>query len=168
MTVPPREGPMQAPTSEAAVERVLGLCRVPARELDRRFRTSDAGRVPQGPVVGAMMALPGTPLARPIARLVRALAWQGKVFEPERGEVVNRILAFRIKAVRARVYRAASWLDGRPCIVLDYAPTSLLAAAVRDELREIEPGLWLGLAYLGRTRILRFALAGEGDAGGSR
>jgi hypothetical protein len=32
---------------------------------------------------------------------------------------------------------------------------------VRDEIREIEPGLWLGLAYLWRTRVVRVALAGE-------
>jgi hypothetical protein len=32
---------------------------------------------------------------------------------------------------------------------------------VRDEIRELEPGLWLGLAYMWRTRVARFALAGE-------
>jgi hypothetical protein len=107
------------------------------------------------------MLLPGTALAKPIAHLVRALAWQGKVFDAERGELANSILLFRINAVRAKVLQGHSWLDGRPCIVLDYSQTSLLAPMVRDEIREIEPGLWLGLAYMWRARVLRFALAGE-------
>jgi hypothetical protein len=99
--------------------------------------------------------------AEPIAHLVRALAWQGKVFDAERGELANSILLFRINAVRAKVLQEQSWFDGRPCIVLDYSETSLVAPMVRDEIREIEPGLWLGLAYLWRARVLRFALAGD-------
>jgi hypothetical protein len=155
---------MQVSERGSAWERVLGLCDVPGRELDRLFRASPPGTVPEGPVVGALMALPGTPLARPIAQLVRALAWQGKVFEPHRGELVNSILLFRIKAVRARVHQGPSRLDGRPCIVLDYSKTSLVAPMVRDELREIEPGLWLGLAYVWGARVLRFALAHNAPA----
>jgi hypothetical protein len=51
---------------------------------------------------------------------------------------------------------------------LDYSQTSLLAPMVRDEIREIEPDLWLGLAYMWRTRVLRFALAGEVTAAPDR
>jgi hypothetical protein len=159
---------MQATARGSALDRVLSLCDVPGRELDRRFRASAPGTAPEGPVVGALMALPGTPLARPIAQLVRALAWQGKVFDPHRGEMVNSILVFRIKAVRARVHRGPSRLDGRPCTVLDYSGTSLVASMVRDEIREIEPGLWLGLAYVWGARVLRFALAQDAPAGGGR
>jgi hypothetical protein len=39
---------------------------------------------------------------------------------------------------------------------------------VRDEIREIEPGLWLGLAYVWGARVLRFALAQDAPAGGGR
>jgi hypothetical protein len=159
---------MQVSERGSASERVLGLCEVPGRELDRLFGASAPGAVPEGPVVGALMALPGTPLARPIAQVVRALAWQGKVFEPHRGELVNSILLFRIKAVRARVHQGPSRLDGRPCIVLDYAKTSLVASMVRDEIREIEPGLWLGLAYVWGARVLRFALAQDAPAKSGR
>ena len=152
---------MHLAATSSGYGRVLSLCEVTGQELDRRYRASGSGALPAGPVTGAIMLLPGTPLARPIAHLVRALAWQGKVFHADRGELVNRILLFRINAVRAKVREGRSWFDGRPCIVLDYSETSLLASMVRDEIREIEPGLWLGLAYMWRTRVLRFALAGE-------
>ena len=152
---------MEVAATGSAYDRVLSLCQVTGKELDRRFRASGPGALPAGPVVGAMMLFPGTPLAKPIAHLVRAFAWQGKVFQADRSELVNRILLFRIKAVRAKVLQGHSWFNGRPCTVLDYSQTSLVAPMVRDEIREIEPGLWLGLAYMWRTRVARFALAGE-------
>jgi hypothetical protein len=40
-----------------------------------------------------------------------------------------------------------SWLDGKDCIVLDYSETSLLAQWILDEIRQIEPGLYLGKVY---------------------
>jgi hypothetical protein len=88
----------------------------------------------------------------------------GKGIRCRAGELVNRILPFRFNAVRAKVTRGKSWLDDRPCTVFDYSGRSLVASMVRDEIREIEPGLWLGLAYMWRARVLRFALAGEVQA----
>jgi hypothetical protein len=155
----------------AGARRLLELCALSGRELDRRFRAGTSGRLPDGPAEGVLMVLPGSPLARPAARLLRALAWQGKVFEASRGELVNRVSLFRIRAVRAKVYAGQSWIDGRPCIVLDYAGASRLAGMVRDEIREIEPGLWLGLVYVWGTRVMRFALVhdpGDGEAGDAR
>ena len=159
---------MHLAATSSGYERVLSLCEVTGQELDRRFRASGPGAVPAGPVTGAIMLLPGTPLAKPIAHLVQALAWQGKVFHAERGELVNRILLFQINAVRAKVLQGQSWFDGRPCTVLDYSETSLVAPMVRDEIREIEPALWLGFAYMWRTRVVRFSLAGELAAASDR
>ena len=42
--------------------------------------------------------------------------------------------------------------------MLDYSRTSLVARAVRDELREVSPGVYLGLVFLGRWHVLDFAL----------
>ena len=90
------------------------------------------------------------------------LFWQGKVFNPEQGGLINRILPFRFRAFRAKVYKDASWIDGKQTIVLDYSKTSLLARKVRDEIREVAPGLYLGKAYWGRTRVLDFTLRAPG------
>jgi hypothetical protein len=50
-------------------------------------------------------------------------------------------------------------VDGRPCIVIDYSKTSLIACLIRDEIREVAPGLYLGVVFLGRMKILNFALS---------
>ena len=65
-----------------------------------------------------------------------------------------------VKAIVARVYHTASWLDGRECIVLDYSKTSLLARKIRDEIRLIDPAtrLYLGKVWWGKTRLIDFAL----------
>ena len=61
-------------------------------------------------------------------------------------------------AIVAKVYQSPSWLDGKECTVLDYSETSLIAHRVRDEIREVAPGLYLGVVFWGREKILNFAL----------
>ena len=64
-----------------------------------------------------------------------------------------------MRAIKADVYVDASRLDGRPCIVLDYSKTSRVAGWVRDEIREVAPGLYIGLVYVRSRRApLHFAL----------
>ena len=66
---------------------------------------------------------------------------------PRRASLRNRILPFGLNAIIAKVYKAPSWLDGKECIVLDYSETSLVAHWIRDEIRLIGPGLYLGKVY---------------------
>jgi hypothetical protein len=73
------------------------------------------------------------------------LIWQGKVFDGSGAGAVNRF--FGLPVVRARVYQDRSWLDGAPSLVLDYSQTSRIYAANRDEVRQVAPGLFLGLMY---------------------
>jgi hypothetical protein len=63
--------------------------------------------------------------------------------------MINRVLG--LHAVKARVFVGTSWLDGRPSLIMDYCGTSRLFPNVRDEMREIEPGLYVGLTYLRRA-----------------
>src|SRR4029077_5032466 len=88
---------------------------------------------------------------------------EGKVFErdtknPNRGVLKNKILLLGHKAIEANVYKDKSWFDGKECIVLDYSETSLIAKKVRDEIREIEPGFYLGIVFWGKKRTIDFAL----------
>ena len=129
-----------------------------ADELDQLFRQSDAGEIPSGEAEGTVLIRPGTELAGPAAKLVHLLVWQGKVFDPERGELRNEILPFGIKAVRAKVYKAPSWLDGKETIVLDYSDTSVVAHWIRDEIRDVGRGTYLGLVFWERHKVLHFAL----------
>ncbi|HET6520333.1 MAG TPA: hypothetical protein VFG47_11050 [Geminicoccaceae bacterium] len=146
-----------APSPPRVTDDPFDLCRLSGRELDELFRRSPAGAVPDGEAEGVGLVLTGTPLGRPMARALR-LAWRGKVFDAAGGTLVNRVLPFRLRAVRAKVYEGRSRLDGGPCIVLDYARTSLVARMVRDEIREVAPGLYLGQSYWGGVRLFRFAL----------
>jgi hypothetical protein len=129
-----------------------------SRQIDELYRRSPSGTIPDGPAHGTAILAPGTAVAPLIARFVRAVGWQGKVFDRQHGELLNSITPLRILAVRARVYHGESWLDGRESIILDYSRTSLLARWVRDEIREVSPGVYLGFAYVFRIRVIAFAL----------
>ena len=127
-------------------------------ELDALFRRSAAGAIPVGPTKGTVLLAPGTEVAWPAKRLIHWLAWRGKIFNPEKGDLLNIVSMFGVKAVRAKVYKGPSWLDQAETIVLDYSKTSRIAHKVRDEIREVSPGVYLGLVYWGRNRILYFTL----------
>ncbi|MDD1630825.1 MAG: hypothetical protein LUP91_01310, partial [Methylococcaceae bacterium] len=88
---------------------------------------------------------------------------QGKVFDlfcprGDAGLLVNKITPFSLTFIVAKVYRDDSWLDGKDTIVIDYSCTSFFAKLIRDEIREIEPGVYLGKVWWRKKRILDFAL----------
>jgi hypothetical protein len=108
---------------------------------------------------GQALIASGTFAARPMVAFVRLLAWQGKEFDSRGRTLRNLISPFGVRAIKADVYIDASRLDGRPCIVLDYSKTSRVAGWIRDEIREVEPGLYVGLVYVRSRRApLHFAL----------
>lgn len=127
-------------------------------ELDTLFRRSEAGEIPDGEAEGTVLIAPGTTLEGPAEKLIHLLIWKGKVFDRKQGELRNEILPFGVKAVRAKVYKEPSWFDQKETIVLDYSKTSLVAHWIRDEIRSVAPGIYLGLVYWNRDRILHFAL----------
>ena len=92
------------------------------------------------------------------AKVAHLVAWQGKVFDREKGELLNKIGPLGLKAIRAQVYKEPSWFDGKETIVLDYSDTSLVAHWIRDEIREVSPRLYLGLVFWERDKILHFSL----------
>jgi hypothetical protein len=72
--------------------------------------------------------------------------------------VVNKVSPFGLNLIVAKTYLSKSWMDGKDTIVIDYSGTSLFARKIRDEIREVVPGLYLGKVWLGKMRILDFAL----------
>jgi hypothetical protein len=127
-------------------------------QLDDLFKASPAGDIPDGPAKGTAIIAPGTSYTANIAEIINHFGWQGKVFDAKKGVLKNRILAFGLEAVIAKVYKGKSWLDDKECIVLDYSETSLIAHWVRDEIRQIGPGFYLGKVYYGKTRLIDFCL----------
>jgi hypothetical protein len=136
------------------------LLRKSREELDALFAASPAGPIPAGEATGTAIVCPRTFCACVLACFARWFLWQGKVFRPEESCLRNRITPFSLTAIKADVYRGESWFDGRECIVIDYAKTSLVAKFVRDEIRLIAPGLYLGQVYLGQNRkpALKFSV----------
>ena len=127
-------------------------------QLDDLFRASPPGEIPDGEAKGTAIVAPGTTYSEEIAEFVNHFAWQGKTFDSGKGVLRNRILPLGLNAIIAKVYKAPSWLDGKECIVLDYSDTSLLARWIRDEIRQIGPGTYLGKVYWDKKRLIDFAL----------
>jgi hypothetical protein len=137
------------------VEQLLAMTQT---ELDELFRASPPGEIPDGSAKGTAIIAPGTRYSLPISEIINIFGWQGKVFDAEKGLLKNKVLPFGIEAVVAKVYKDKSWLDGQECIVLDYSDTSLLAHYIRDEIRLIGPGFYLGKVYWAKNQLIDFCL----------
>lgn len=127
-------------------------------QLDDLFRASPPGDIPNGSAKGTAIIAPGTRYSEPIAEMINYFGWQGKVFDAQKGLLKNKISMFGFEAIVARVYKGPSWLDGKECIVLDYSDTSLVAQWIRDEIRLIGPGFYLGKVYWSKERLIDFCL----------
>lgn len=141
-TPSPQGSPMASPLMP--ITSLEQLVRMSPPELEQLYAQSGPGAIPSGPVRGRAIPYPGTRLAVPASRVSRAL-WQGKVFLNQESKAVNRFFGLRI--IRGQVFYGESWRDGGPAIILDYGQTSWLYANYRDEIREVAPGLYLGLMF---------------------
>src|SRR3984893_9447905 len=137
---------------------ISNLLAMSQTELDDLFKNSPAGPIPDGTADGTAIIAPGTVFSSDIAKIVNVFAWQGKTIDGAHGVLRNRILPMGLNAIVAEVYKAPSWLDQKECIVLDYSKTSLVAQWIRDEIREVAPGIYLGIVYWGKKKLIHFAL----------
>lgn len=83
----------------------------------------------------------------PVAIALGGLAgWQGKRFLGA-GQATN--VTATGERLPLHVALDASWLDGRPAWRLDYGAAAPLPwRRVRDEVRELAPGCWLGMTLV--------------------
>lgn len=156
------------PTTTEPITDPAEFLKLSAEQLDEIFRNAPAGNIPQGEGEGTAIIAPGTVVSDTIAKFVHIFSWKGKVFEPDpmhpHGTTLkNRLLLLGTKAIIAQVYKRDSWLDGKECIVLDYSQTSFVAHWIRDEIREVTPGVYLGIVWWGKDkahahRLIHFAL----------
>jgi hypothetical protein len=110
-----------------------------------------------GDLRGRMLAWPG--LARgPVAALLRRWAassrfpWRGKSFTPgdQRGEGINRVVLDRFRLYRFETCIGRSRAGDFDAVQLDYdrPDNPFFIRPIRDEIRELSPGLYLGQAWL--------------------
>ena len=147
---------LTAVADEAApTYRTEDLARLSWAELECIYRQAEPGRIPHGFAAGRVVYCQDTFLAGAKSGLSHVL-WRGKHFCAEEGTLVNQWCLLR--AIHARVSPGPSWLDGKPAIILDYSCTSRVWSDVRDEMREVSPGVYLGAMYLRRCPEPRLKL----------
>lgn len=126
--------------------------------LDKLFSDSESGDIPNGEAKGTAIIAPGASYNQAVAQVISYFAWQGKIFDAKSGTLKNEITPFGLRAIIAKVYKGDSWFDHKPCIVLDYSETSMVAHWIRDEIRMIAAKQYLGKVYWGKKQLIHFLL----------
>jgi hypothetical protein len=119
------------------------LQRLGERELECLYAQTEAAPPLVGYVRGRVLILAGGRFPHTRAKLF-GLVWKGKHFDEE-GCFINQWAGFR--ALQSNATYGESWYDGRPCLVLEYPAGTPLFADLRDEVRQVGPGLYLIRAY---------------------
>jgi len=126
-----------APLDRAALEK-MSRC-----DLDAVFAGGRAEGLPIGAGRGHILWVAGARYPKLRANLQESV-WKGKVFHAD-GRFENQWVGTR--AIKSRAALGESWLDGGPCVVLEYPAGTPVFSNARDELREVAPGVWLGRYY---------------------
>ena len=161
-------------TELSRVQSLDELAALPAPRLLELYRSAAVPAVPDldGDLRGRMLAVRGA--GRLWFGLLRAFAawrhfpWRGKSFASRtiatRGDGINRVFGDRTRWFRFETFIGPSQADGGPAFQLDYdnPDNPFFIRAIKDEVRQVAPGLFLGQAYvmwLGKPRLaLYFAL----------
>jgi hypothetical protein len=118
--------------------------------LEALYCQAPAAPMLDGCYTGLAIRKPGSKLAKTNAA-VTGLIWKGKKFCAASGSLIN-LWGLGVEAVEAQVCPGESWVDGKPALIMDYRGSSpIIWRNVRDELREIAPGLYLGVMVHDRT-----------------
>jgi hypothetical protein len=117
-------------------------------------------------VASATRFAAGAAVVRTLSRW-KHFPWRGKSFTAAqtRGEGINRVFTDRIRWFRFETSIGKSRAGDFEALKLDYdlPENPAVIRAIKDEIRMLRPGLWLGQAYIlvrGRAELaIYFALA---------
>jgi hypothetical protein len=140
----------------ASVDDLLALAPDALARLYQEASVPDLSRI-DGDLKGRMLAWQG--LRGPAAGLIRAAAswdrfpWRGKSFHPRgagAGVGVNRVVSDRWKLFEFTTFVGPSRAGDFDAVQLDYdhPGNPFFIRAIKDEIRELKPGLFLGQAWL--------------------
>lgn len=124
-------------------------------ELEALYRAGATFQPMQGFYPGTALPKPGSPLGNWRSDFI-GLAWKGKNLYPEQGVMVNQV--GRREMVRAELEQGVSWLDDKPSVIFDYRIGPRWAQKARDEVRQVAPGLYLGIMYVREGNCPRQAM----------
>ena len=127
-------------------------------ELDDLFRRAPLGEIPDGDAErhGHRRARHRARRTHPALGALARLAGQGRL--PAAGLSVQQGRPTRLAPGQGARVRRAELVRRQPAIILDYSKTSLIAHKVRDEIREVSPGTFLGIVYFGTRKTINFVL----------
>jgi hypothetical protein len=169
-------GAPRDPAVTSRLARLNALLDLSCPELERMYEGARAPRIGDvsGDLRGRMLAWPSLEARPRIGSAIRAFAgsrsfpWRGKTFNPKTeaaGNGINRVFTDRVRLFRFETFIAPSRAGDFDALQLDYdlPGNPPVIRSIKDEIRELEPGLWLGQAWL-RTKKreilwLYFALA---------
>ena len=152
------------------------LLALDARALEQLYRGARVPRLEdvRGDLRGRMLAVVDLPsvLRGPVRAFAGsdAFPWRGKSFQPRdahAGEGVNRVFSDRLRLFTFGTFVGPSRAGAFEAVQLDYDRPSnpFFIRAIKDEIRELRPGLWLGQAWLhagGTDRlVLYFGLTSD-------
>ncbi len=133
-----------AEESERARRRTYeGLTNLSACELEQLYASACPGEMPVGFLRGRLLILVNFPMPR-FSVWGSGFGWKGKHIGHD-GTFINQF-TFR-RRISSKAVIKESFFDGKPSIVMDYPPGTPLFENIRDEFREVCPGLYLGLIY---------------------
>jgi hypothetical protein len=152
-----------------------GLLALRPSELEPMYVNAKVPRLDEvgGDLRGRMLAWPVLTQGSALANFFRAFAsaksfpWKGKSFTPDehRGEGINRVFTDRFRLFRFETFIGKSRAGDFDALQLNYdlPENPFFIRMIKDEIREIEPGVWLGQAWLktkkSETLVLYFGLA---------
>jgi len=120
------------------------LQRMSACELAALYERSEVGTPFSGRMEGKILKM--TDAKFPKLRVAASnFAWRGKTAEPD-GHFVNRWVG-GVEKIGSQYVVGPSWADGKPAIVVEYPRDTKLLWNMRDEVREVAPGLYMGPIY---------------------
>lgn len=132
------------PCCMAAPLCLADLKKLSACQLHDLYTRAELGTLPSGDLDGAVLHWDRRFLPR-VKVWSSNLAWRGKSFFDDTC-FINRWIC-NIRWIDSRYTIGPSWMDGRPAILMDYPPGTPLLGNVHDEIREVAPGLYLGVLY---------------------
>lgn len=120
------------------------LQRMTPCELASLYDKADVGTPMVGRLHGRLLYVNDPFMPKLRVRLSNAM-WRGKAAS-EDGYFVNRWIG-GIEAIDSHYVIGPSWVDGRPAVLMDYAPGTKILGNVHDEVREVAPGLYMGPVF---------------------
>jgi hypothetical protein len=115
-----------------------GLARQSPCGYEHLFASGSAS-VPCGRTAGTVLHVCG---GHPkLAAKMQSGVWKGKTFTP--CDIRNRWL-LGVTAINTAWRIDTSRVDGQPCLVMEYPAGTPVFGGLRDEVREVAPGTWLG------------------------